>query len=916
MKKIISEWKVIALFAFLFVGAPNAALAAEDEEANEVEEIVVTGSRIARSSADSDSNISIISRQEIEDLGVTSIGDFLQDIPQNVGGLNAQNNNGGNGSTQLSLRNLGSGRTLVLINGRRHVPYATGGTVDLNAIAPATIERVDVLLDGASSVYGADAVAGVVNFITRNDFEGAEVSLFTGASSEGDGEITDWSFTMGTTSDRGNIMMTLGRYEMKEVMAGDRGWAFQDIFYDWETGEEFGLGSSATPEGTIIDRLGQEGNAAWQAIAGNGPFLWGPGGLNPSQTWSSFSFGGNSDSGEGSYYNYQPENYLYTPQERTNFFITGNYELLDGVNGFMELSYINRKSDQLLAPTPLFIISEGITVEADQFHNPFGRDFIDVRRRMVEAGNRNFIQDIDTYRIVGGVEMSLEDWDIEVSYNFGRTDGTDTNEGRFIRSRVVQALSSDCDAPCVPLNLFGGPGSITQDQIDWISYTGTAKTTYQQNAFQLNVSNASIFELPAGDVGLAFGIEKRDEEGAFVEDPLTEAGDTTGNKGESTRGDYSVEEAYLELAIPVFDSATVGNMNLSLSSRYSDYSNFGDTNNSKVGFRWDLNNWIAFRGTFSEAFKAPSVASLFAGQSDSFPAVNDPCSNVADAGGLYGINATVTANCDADGLVGGVADDRAQLRARVGGNPDLGPETAESTQFGVILNPIQDLSVTVDWWDYEIENTIGSIGASSILANCYINADRKYCDKIQRDNNGLVSNIFAASTNIGEVGTSGLDVQADYYLSAGDFGSFNFSLDYTMVDEYEIRTPTDDGGQNVTNCVGVYDCGTLIENRWILTTTWNRDKLNARLRVNFYDEFTECDGDFCGGNEISRTIDSVAYVTLGVGYDLGQGTRLNLNVYNLTDENPPRIYNGFYSAADVAYDFLGQYYSLGISHEF
>ena len=592
MKKIISDWRGIALFAFLFVGAPNAALAAEDEEANEVEEIVVTGSRIARSSADSDSNISIISRQEIEDLGVTSIGDFLQDIPQNVGGLNAQNNNGGNGSTQLSLRNLGSGRTLVLINGRRHVTYATGGTVDLNAIAPATIERVDVLLDGASSVYGADAVAGVVNFITRNDFEGAELSLFTGASSEGDGEITDWSFTMGTTSDRGNIMMTLGRYEMKEVMAGDRGWAFQDIFYDWETGEEFGLGSSATPEGTIIDRLGQEGNAAWQAVAGNGPFLWGPGGLNPNQNWSSFSFGGNSDSGEGSYYNYQPENYLYTPQERTNFFVTGNYELLDGVNGFMELSYINRKSDQLLAPTPLFIIVEGITVEADQFHNPFGRDFIDVRRRMVEAGNRNFIQDIDTYRIVGGVEMSLEDWDIEVSYNFGRTDGTDTNEGRFIRSRVVQALSSDCDAPCVPLNLFGGPGSIEQDQIDWISYTGTAKTTYQQTAFQLNVSNASLFELPAGDVGLAFGVEKRDEEGSFVEDPLTEAGDTTGNKGESTRGDYSVEEAYIELAIPVFDNATLGNMNLSLSSRYSDYSNFGDTNNSKVGFRWDLNNWI------------------------------------------------------------------------------------------------------------------------------------------------------------------------------------------------------------------------------------------------------------------------------------------------------------------------------------
>ena len=206
---------------------------------------------------------------------------------------------------------------------------------------------------------------------------------------------------------------------------------------------------------------------------------------------------------------------MYTPQERTNFFVTGNYELIDGVNGFMELSYINRKSDQLLAPTPLFIISEGITVEAGQAQNPFGRDFIDVRRRMVEAGNRNFIQDLDTYRIVGGIDFSLEDWDVEVSYNFGRTDGTDTNEGRFIRSRVVNALSSDCTGDCVPLNLFGGPGTITQEMIDYISYTGTAKTTYQQNSFQVNVSNASIFELPAGDVGLAFGIEKRDEEGAL-----------------------------------------------------------------------------------------------------------------------------------------------------------------------------------------------------------------------------------------------------------------------------------------------------------------------------------------------------------------------------------------------------------------
>ena len=144
------------------------------------------------------------------------------------------------------------------------------------------------------------------------------------------------------------------------------------------------------------------------------PVLWGPGGLNPSSTWSEFSFDGNSDTGEGSYYNYQPENYLYTPQERTNVFVTSNYQLTDSVNGFAELSYINRRSDQLLAPTPLFIISEGLTIAADQFYNPFGRDFIDVRRRMVEAGNRNFLQDINTFRFVGGIDFSFADWDADV----------------------------------------------------------------------------------------------------------------------------------------------------------------------------------------------------------------------------------------------------------------------------------------------------------------------------------------------------------------------------------------------------------------------------------------------------------------------------------------------------------------------
>ncbi len=785
----------------------------------------------------------------------------------------------------------------------------------MNAIAPNTIERIEVLNDGASTVYGADAVAGVINIITRRDFEGAEFSIYSGQSSDSDGEITDLNLTFGASNDRGNVTVSVGHYEMEDVMAGGRAWARQDLGYDWEEKEEFGYGSSATPEGTIIDRLGAAGNATWDAVAGNGPYLWGPGGNNSASNWSSFSFDGNSDVGEGSYYNYQPENYLYTPQERTNVFVQGYYQLTDDVNGFAEVSYINRRSDQLLAPTPLFIISEGLTIDAEQAHNPFGRPFIDVRRRMVEAGNRNFIQDIDTFRFVGGLEWSMGNWDADVAFNFGRTDGTDTNEGRFIRSRVLEALSADCSDPCVPLDLFHGPGSITQDQIDYISYTGTAKTTYEQKTWSVNVSNSNLFSLPAGSVGLAFGFESREESGAYVEDPLTEAGDTTGNKGESTRGSYEVDEAYLEVLIPLLDGGSMGTADLEYSIRSSDYSNFGSTDNQKIGFRWDFTDWIAVRATVSEAFKAPSVSSLFAGQSDSFPLASDPCSNIADVG-AYGTDATVTANCNSDGLSGGTNDPNVQLRARVGGNPDLGPETADSFQVGLILNPIQDLTITIDSWEYELSNTIGSIGVGTILGGCYYSTERRYCDKVERDSNGLITNIYAQTTNIGEVETSGVDIQANYDFDLGNMGSLSLALDYTILDSYEIRTPNADGSTNTTECVGVYDCGTLIENRWILDARWSKGDYSARVRVNFYDKFSECEDDYCQEDLISRTIDSVYYVSLGLGYNFGQGTRLGLNVSNLTDENPPRIYNGFYSAADVAYDFMGRYYTVSLNHKF
>ena len=903
---------LVALATMFALISPSFASAEEagEAEVEEIEEVVVTGSRLGVTEQSSTSPIKIINREEIEDLAVTSIGDFLQDLPQNIGGLNAQNNNGGNGSTQVSLRGLGASRTLILLNGRRHVPYSTGATVDMNAIAPNTIERIDVLLDGASAVYGSDAIGGVINVITRKDFDGLTLSGTTSTSDEGGGGVTDLNLTFGASNDRGNVSISLGSYEMSDVMAGNRSWAVSDLNYDWDAKTYTSFGSSATPEGTIIDRSGEEGNAAWTAARENGQVLWGPGGNNPSDEWSTFGFGGNSDIGQGSYYNYQPENYIYTPQRRYNAFVTAEYELVESVTAYSEVSYINRTSDQKLAPTPLFIISEGLTVEAGQAYNPFGRDFIDIRRRMVEAGNRNFIQDIDTFRFVGGLTADIDAWTIDAYYNYGLSDGTDTNKGRFIRSRVEKALSSDCTGACVPLNLFGGPGSITQDQIDYISYTGTAATSYEQKTTALTIKNEELYELPAGYVGLLVGYEMRDEGGKFIEDPLTEMGDTTGNKGENTEGDYSITETFLEMNLPIIER-----MDFNLAVRKSDYSLFGETTNAKYGLRYDVFEGVfAVRGTISEAFNAPSIGNLYGGQSDSFPAVVDPCSTLV---GAYDSNATVKANCDADG-VGGTEDPNSQLRARVGGSEDVTPETADSMTLGFVWTPMDDLAINVDYFSYELTDTIGTVGASYILGACYYSdsGNRSRCDKVERDENNLIKNIYATTTNIGEVENTGLDIQVDYGFDT-NFGRFDLAFDYTALLSYDLISPNSSGqGQTVTDCIDIYDCGVIVDGKWILDAFWTRDQYSARLRLNGYPSLEECDGSCSSDTSIRREIEAVTYVTAAASYDFEQGTTVNLSISNLLNEEPPRIFNGFYSAADVTYDFMGRYMNLTVTHEF
>ena len=311
--------------------------------------------------------------------------------------------------------------------------------------------------------------------------------------------------------------------------------------------------------------------------------------------------------------------------------MTGSYDL-DKSRVYFEVSYTNRQSDQKLAPTPLFIISEGISVSAENKYNEFGRDFIDVRRRFVEASNRNFLQDLDTYRTVLGQKFVLGGFDHDVSFSYGRTEGTNVNEGRFIRSNVERALGLDlgCTAPCVPLDILHGAGTITPEMLKYIQYTGIARGHSQQKILQWN-STGDVATLSAGPVAIASGLSYRWEAGASIPGPVTASGNTTRNKEEPKAGEYSVAALYAEAILPLYKDDNFG-MNLTAAGRVFNYDTFGSGFTYEAGTRIELPQGAAVRATASNAFRAPSIAEMFLGNTDSFPLVSDPCSTVDEAG--------------------------------------------------------------------------------------------------------------------------------------------------------------------------------------------------------------------------------------------------------------------------------------------
>lgn len=763
----------LAIPAGVALSAVAPVTMAED---GEIDEIVVTGSFIPRKDLSGPSPVAVFDRAAIEHSGATSIGQMLREIPSVSGaGQSTTINNGGTGSQNISLRGLDAGRTLVLFNGRR-APDSSGGNsglVDLNTIPVSMVEKVEVLKDGASAVYGSDAIAGVVNIILRDDFQGVAITAQTGRSAEDDGEKREYSFTFGNEFDGGNFVLSFTRVEEDETIANNRSWAKQAKFLlggSWVDG-----GSSAPPWGQY------DGMTLGPDYAGDGA-----GGLR------AFSFATDS-------YNYAPINFQRQPNERWMFNGVGSIDveslsglgMMEETRAFSEVSYTDRSSAQALAEQPLAPLAfYGFSApySAMNEYNPTGADIADWRRRLVEDGPRTGLTEIQSLRWVVGMEGELSNgitWEGYVNYS--EVDYSNSYGPLFNLNKVALAVgptardadgtvkcdtnadgifdASD-DQGCVPLNTFG-EGSITPEMVDYTSFRQNESNKVTQKVYALHATKADLFELPAGDVGAAVGWVRRQETGKYTPDAfvaeLAATGAVTGTPSDVTLGGYEVDELFAEVRIPVLDV-----LDVELGWRYSDYDTFGDTSNWKLGVQFRPIEDLLIRGSAATSFRAPTITDLFGGAGIDFPSVSDPCAS------------NPTPNCIADGVpAAGFTQIATQVRTLVGGNPTGQPEEADSFTAGFVWQPsnLAGVAIAVDYYDIEITDPITTVGTGLILSQCAETG--AFCDLVTRfgpgPNEGAPVLVDNRTTNAGALEVSGVDFLAEWRDIETDFGTLAYA---------------------------------------------------------------------------------------------------------------------------------------------
>lgn len=940
---------------------PDASTQPSAKKAQTLQTVVVTGSNIRRVDIETSNPVVTIDAAAIKASGKLTLGDLVQQLPAVTGGnVNPQvNNGGGTGGTSIGLRGLGAARTLVLINGKRII------NSDPNSIPADMIERIEVLTDGAGATYGSDAIGGVVNFILKKDYQGAQFSVNYGESDRNDGASTGYTFTFGQTSDKGSIMGGIDYNKTEAVEAKNRKFSQNSVSI---------TGSAATPPYTYIGGSSFPAYGRIQLPAGlaatygcaNVALNPGASGQNTATDYHCFK---NSDK-----YNYASVNLIQTPQERTSLFLMGTYDLSDHVQAYLNAYHNKTSSGFQLAPALLGSIY-GAVISANSYYNPFGQEYsssgLDYRARLVAAGNRSASYGTTTDQIQTGFKGDFtvfnQDWNWDAGMSYGHFSQNTITRGLPNQDKINADLGPShldpttgqvvCDsgAPgCTPFNPFNlfDPNSVKALQaaaVPAISNNYSIEKIYQVDA------NGGLFDLPAGTVQLGAGASYRTEYTHSTIDPLLLIDPATGNCtlgsqcSSPLQGGYNVKEGYAELFIPVLkDLPLIHSLNVDIGDRYSKYSSFGSTNNKKFAVEYRPIEDLLLRGTVSDVFRAPTVGNVYGAPiSDAPKLTSDPCDGITTAGNPACVGVPTNGTFVNQDVALGQQIKAVSSGSQYAGFP-LGPETGKSFDFGAVYSPswVPGLSLSADLWRVYLKNTITSIGAQTVLDLC-AGGVTAYCPLITRfpagsANPGQIAQIIEPTGNLGRTDTSGVDVSARYKLPQFSFGTFVVGLDGTYLTRYDQQTAPGQAGNQIYHEAGHFEffgspesgaCpsggGVCLFPRWRAQgfVNWNAGNWNASWRMRYIGRFKM--GSAVPGYAASPIpslpnavlkYGSTMYNDMSIGYNIEPyNTRVDFGVNNVFDKQPPFLYanNTLNANTDPSdFDLQGRYFWARVTVKF
>ena len=902
----------------------------EASKAKTLNAVTVTGSLIRRVDKETASPVTTVDRATITNAGNPTMGNVLQALPSVSGNAtNTQNNSngggvasptleGGDGAARISLRGLGVNRTLVLIDGQ------CMANADVNMIPQSMIERVDVLAEGASTVYGSDAIGGVVNFILRKDYKGVEASINGGVSSHGDGQRHGLSIIGGMTGDNYNIVGGLDYNKYDAVLATQRKYSAHQLYLS--SGVLSAAGSSTIPTGKIQTPASIAAKAA---------------GTCPTQYVTLGSGNGSSvsdyrcDLGNPDAYNYNAYNYIQTAQQRTDGFLLGNVSLTDNLSFFADAFFNHTQSSGQDAPAPTSANGDGWYVSASNPINPFGVTFgtdpanptdpnggYNFNTRLTGAGTRLHTFDTQNMQINTGLRGAFgqSNWNWDAILNYGHSRRVQRNYNEVNIADFQAAINSG-------VNIFdqANQGAALAAGVSTPEYVFTNAT--KQVQFD---ANGELWELPAGTVQLAVGTLYRKQMMNYTVTPDAVLNLATGGCsvlqeacGSPGRGSDNVKEVYAESLIPLLsEQPGAYALNLDLGVRYSDYNTSGGTTNGKVAIEWRPIQDLLVRGTVSQVFRAPNLDELYDGVTLIQPGLNDPCI------GLTAAQLAQHAAACQSVPVGWAGNSPYQVNTYYSGASTVGqklkPEQGKSIDFGLVYNPewMPGLSTSVDFWHIYLNDLLTPIAAQTIVDSCFANANSPYCSLISRfgTNTQQAGNINVIDTpvvNLGNLSTSGIDFTLDYKIPHFDLGSVNpgdFKAGFasTYLSTYSNDATPGQPGAHTVNYAGTYtqQFGNMARWRATLTLNWMLGNWSAQWQTRYINHLTNMNADAAIPG-VNIPMASVMYQSIKIGYKVPSiHTTFDVGVDNLADKAPPLVYqNGMnYNVDTSTYDTIGRYY--------